>query len=79
MHVAFGRRYGVVGRNGVGKSTLLRALLRRDLPVPETLQIEYVEQHVGDVSGEETQPIRDTCQRVCVRARVRAGTPLGAP
>ncbi|KAJ3195086.1 hypothetical protein HK101_001128 [Irineochytrium annulatum] len=26
LHMTFGRRYGLVGKNGIGKSTLLRAI-----------------------------------------------------
>lgn len=29
-------RYGLIGRNGVGKSTLLRAMAERDGPVTES-------------------------------------------
>lgn len=42
--ITAGRRYGLVGPNGMGKSTLLRLLARRKIPVPETLDILLVEQ-----------------------------------
>jgi len=41
-----GRRYGLIGANGRGKSTLLRFLAARRLPVPPTLDIQLVEQEV---------------------------------
>mmetsp|Transcript_30519 Transcript_30519/g.32895 ORF Transcript_30519/g.32895 Transcript_30519/m.32895 type:complete len:773 (+) Transcript_30519:131-2449(+) len=41
-----GRRYGLIGANGRGKSTLLRFLAARRLPVPSTLDILLVEQEV---------------------------------
>ncbi len=44
--IAAGRRYGLVGPNGRGKSTLLRLLARRQLPVPENLDVLLVEQEV---------------------------------
>ena len=47
LRVAYGRRYGVVGWNGVGKSTLMRSILHRDLPVPESLSVVYVDQIVA--------------------------------
>lgn len=37
-------RYGLIGRNGVGKSTLLRAIHSRELPIPENVNIVFVEQ-----------------------------------
>lgn len=41
-----GRRYGLVGRNGIGKSTLLRAIAYGELRVPSHLKILHVEQEV---------------------------------
>lgn len=44
--LAHGRRYGLVGNNGVGKSTLLRALSKREIPIPTHISILHVEQEV---------------------------------
>jgi ABC-type transport system involved in cytochrome bd biosynthesis fused ATPase/permease subunit len=46
LTLAYGRRYGLVGNNGIGKSTLLRALSRRDIAVPTHISILHVEQEV---------------------------------
>jgi ATP-binding cassette subfamily F protein 3 len=46
--LAYGRRYGLVGQNGIGKSTLLRALSRREVAVPTHVSILHVEQEVCD-------------------------------
>lgn len=46
-HLKFlpGRRYGLIGRNGVGKTTLLRALNYYDIPnFPTHLRVMHVEQ-----------------------------------
>ncbi|OMJ95296.1 hypothetical protein SteCoe_1353 [Stentor coeruleus] len=50
LKVAFPRKYGLVGRNGIGKTTLLSALAAGDIEkVPKNLHILYVEQEiVGD-------------------------------
>ena len=48
LTLAYGRRYGLVGHNGVGKSTLLRALSRRELPIPTHISILHVEQEVRE-------------------------------
>lgn len=53
--LAQGRRYGLVGRNGVGKSTLLRSLSARQLAVPATMSILHVEQ---EVVGDETTALQ---------------------
>lgn len=47
LTLAYGRRYGLVGQNGIGKSTLLRALARRELAIPVHISILHVEQEVG--------------------------------
>lgn len=49
LTLAFGRRYGVVGKNGIGKSTLLRAMARREIAVPQHISILYVEQEVRNI------------------------------
>ncbi|KAF9808804.1 hypothetical protein IEO21_07732 [Rhodonia placenta] len=49
LTLAYGRRYGLIGRNGVGKSTLLRHIAMRDVPIPSHITILFVEQEiVGD-------------------------------
>ncbi|XP_064384070.1 ATP-binding cassette sub-family F member 3-like, partial [Halichondria panicea] len=40
------RRYGLVGRNGVGKSTLLRSMACRELRLPAGVSVLHVEQEV---------------------------------
>ncbi|PNW88567.1 hypothetical protein CHLRE_01g034950v5 [Chlamydomonas reinhardtii] len=47
--IAAGRRYGLVGPNGRGKSTLLRLMAKRQIPVPQGIDVLLVEQEiVGD-------------------------------
>jgi ATP-binding cassette subfamily F protein 3 len=46
LTLAYGRRYGLVGQNGIGKSTLLRALARREVAIPTHISILHVEQEV---------------------------------
>ncbi|KAG8747863.1 hypothetical protein FRC10_010482 [Ceratobasidium sp. 414] len=49
LTLAHGRRYGLIGRNGVGKSTLLRHIALREVPIPAHISILFVEQEiVGD-------------------------------
>jgi ATP-binding cassette subfamily F protein 3 len=47
LTLAYGRRYGLVGQNGIGKSTLLRALARREVSIPTHISILHVEQEVS--------------------------------
>ena len=49
LTITAGRRYGLVGPNGKGKSTLLRLMAKRQIPVPDMLDVLLVEQEiVGD-------------------------------
>ncbi|QSZ29753.1 hypothetical protein DSL72_004270 [Monilinia vaccinii-corymbosi] len=55
LTLAYGRRYGLVGQNGIGKSTLLRALARRELAVPTHISILHVEQ---EITGDDTPALQ---------------------
>ncbi|RDB28588.1 putative ABC transporter ATP-binding protein C29A3.09c [Hypsizygus marmoreus] len=54
LTLAHGRRYGLIGRNGVGKSTLLRHIAMREVPIPPHITILFVEQ---EIIGDDTTAI----------------------
>ncbi|KAF2431153.1 ABC transporter domain-containing protein [Tothia fuscella] len=55
LTLAYGRRYGLVGQNGIGKSTLLRALSRREVAIPTHISILHVEQ---EITGDDTPALQ---------------------
>ena len=55
----FGVKYGLVGRNGVGKTTLLRQLAEGIIALPSFLNIVHVEQ---EIAGDERSPIQTIVQ-----------------
>jgi ATP-binding cassette subfamily F protein 3 len=55
----YGRKYGLVGKNGVGKSTLLRAIANGELQVPSNLRILHVEQ---EIYGDDTPALVSVLQ-----------------
>ncbi|XP_035276093.1 ATP-binding cassette sub-family F member 3-like isoform X2 [Anguilla anguilla] len=59
-----GRRYGLIGRNGLGKTTLLRMLASRSLRVPAHVSTLHVEQ---EVEGDDTPALRSVLQSDGVR------------
>lgn len=46
LKINHGRKYGIIGPNGTGKSTLIRHISARLLPVPDSISILHVEQEV---------------------------------
>jgi len=69
MTLTFGRRYGMVGRNGHGKSTLLRMMSARQLVLPGHLSILHVEQ---EVVGDETLALQSVLESDTVRESLLA-------
>jgi len=41
-----GNRYGLIGRNGCGKSTLMRALGARAIPIPKSIDIFFLKEEI---------------------------------
>ncbi|KAG7457017.1 hypothetical protein MATL_G00241960 [Megalops atlanticus] len=85
LSLASGRRYGLVGRNGLGKTTLLKMLASRSLRVPAHISILHVEQ---EVEGDDTPALQSVLQSDTVRegllteerqlnARIASGTADG--
>lgn len=67
LTLAFGRRYGLCGRNGYGKSTLLRMISTRQLIIPKHITILHVEQ---EVIGDDTTVIDSLLQTDQVRYKL---------
>uniref|UniRef100_A0AAQ5YLX8 ATP-binding cassette sub-family F member 3 n=1 Tax=Amphiprion ocellaris TaxID=80972 RepID=A0AAQ5YLX8_AMPOC len=59
LSLASGRRYGLIGRNGLGKTTLLKMLASRNLRVPGHISILHVEQ---EVAGDETAALQSVLE-----------------
>ncbi|XP_074045721.1 ATP-binding cassette sub-family F member 3 isoform X2 [Macrotis lagotis] len=59
VNLAWGRRYGLVGRNGLGKTTLLKMLATRSLRVPAHISLLHVEQ---EVAGDDTPALQSVLE-----------------
>ncbi|KAG4078968.1 hypothetical protein HA402_010920 [Bradysia odoriphaga] len=65
--LANGRRYGLVGRNGLGKTTLLRMISGKQLTIPSHITILHVEQ---EVIGDDTSALASVLECDFVRERL---------
>lgn len=59
LTLAFGRRYGLIGRNGLGKTTLLRMISSKQLRIPSHIRVLHVEQ---EVAGDETSALESVLE-----------------
>ncbi|KAF9675117.1 hypothetical protein SADUNF_Sadunf10G0198000 [Salix dunnii] len=55
VKIAHGRRYGLVGPNGMGKSTVLKLLAWRKILVPKNIDVHLVEQELMGSDAAESQ------------------------
>lgn len=46
LELNYGRRYGLLGLNGCGKSCLLKALAAREVPIPEHIDMYLLEKEI---------------------------------
>ena len=60
LKLVHGTKYGLVGRNGTGKSTLLHAISERRIPMPEHIHIIHVEQEAAPSDKSALQTVLDT-------------------
>ncbi|EDW79219.1 uncharacterized protein Dwil_GK25825 [Drosophila willistoni] len=65
--LSFGRRYGLVGRNGLGKTTLLRMIAERQLQIPSHISVLHVEQ---EVVGDDTSAVDSVLECDTERTRL---------
>ena len=79
LSIVAGRRYGLAGPNGKGKSTLLRMIARRQVPVPDGLDVLLVEQEVvGDGASALEAVLAADARLAALRAEEAELTAAGA-
>ncbi|XP_070207876.1 ATP-binding cassette sub-family F member 3-like isoform X2 [Littorina saxatilis] len=59
IHLVAGRRYGLIGRNGLGKTTLLKLISNGHLKIPSHISVLHVEQ---EVTGDETKALQSVLE-----------------
>jgi len=72
LELNFGRRYGLVGANGSGKSTFLACLADRDIPIPKHIDIYLLREEVEPSEKTSTEAVIDSAQAEQVRLEKEA-------
>ncbi|WAR15399.1 ABCF3-like protein [Mya arenaria] len=67
LHMSAGRRYGLCGRNGLGKTTLLKMISSGNLQIPSHISVLHVEQ---EVVGDDTVSIESVLESDTERHRL---------
>jgi len=76
IEMTVGRRYGLIGRNGSGKSQFLKCLAQREVPIPDFIDIFYLEHECPpeDISPmdkvikhaeDEVKRLEDEAEKLC--------------
>ena len=67
LELNYGRRYGLLGSNGCGKTTLLRTIASREIPIPAQIDMYFLH---GEVPPSDLTPMQIVSQADEERARL---------
>eukprot|EP00051_Salpingoeca_urceolata_P013702 m.173259 g.173259 ORF g.173259 m.173259 type:complete len:583 (-) comp17867_c1_seq3:368-2116(-) len=67
LELNYGRRYGLIGRNGSGKTTFLRALAARDISIPDHIDIYLLDEEAQPSEMTALEAVIDFVKREVAR------------
>lgn len=67
LELNYGRRYGLLGSNGSGKSTILTAIADREIPIPERIDIYLLREEAEASDRTALQAVVDKSQEEITR------------
>jgi len=67
IELNFGRRYGLIGSNGSGKSTFLASLAARDIEIPEHIDIYLLNQEAEPSGKNAVEVVIESAQKEVIR------------
>jgi ATP-binding cassette subfamily F protein 2 len=67
LDLNYGRRYGVIGRSGSGKTTFLRALAGREIPIPAHIDIHLLEEEAEPSEMDAVEAVVDFARQELAR------------
>lgn len=66
LELNYGRRYGLIGYNGCGKSTLFSVIGRREIPIQESIDIYHLAREIPPLNKSALDAVLD-----CEKERIR--------
>jgi len=78
IELNFGRRYGLIGTNGCGKSTMLTLLGEREFPVPEHVDIFFLQREIAATDKTALEAVMDVdAERIFLEQRAEELSTMG--
>jgi ATP-binding cassette subfamily F protein 2 len=59
LELNFGRRYGLLGPNGCGKSCMLKAIAARELPIPDHVDMFLVDREIAATDRTALEAVKE--------------------
>ena len=86
IELTIGRRYGLLGKNGCGKTNLLQVLANREVPVPDHMDLYHLHQEaaptdrtalesVGSRSRPKFRPTKQALSKITALKPLSRGSP----
>ncbi len=67
IELNYGQRYGLIGTNGCGKSTMLRCLAAREVPIPETTDVYLLSEEAPPSDLSAIEWVIDAARKEVIR------------
>lgn len=78
IELNFGRRYGLLGHNGCGKSTMLTLLGEREFPIPDHVDIFHLRKEIDACDKTALQAVMDVdAERIFLERRAEELSAMG--
>lgn len=67
LEINYGRRYGLIGMNGSGKSQMLSCIAQREIPIPESIDLYHLDEEVPATERTALETVLDVVEKEKMR------------
>eukprot|EP01112_Ceratiomyxa_fruticulosa_P007176 TRINITY_DN1850_c0_g1_i1.p1 TRINITY_DN1850_c0_g1~~TRINITY_DN1850_c0_g1_i1.p1 ORF type:complete len:662 (+),score=156.45 TRINITY_DN1850_c0_g1_i1:246-1988(+) len=67
LEINYGRKYGLIGMNGSGKSQLLSCIAQREIPIPDHIDLYHLDEEVPATERTALQTVLDVVEKEKMR------------